>query len=101
MNTGRTEIADRLFVIVDIATVLAGASLDVVVRRHRLDDRPGKMGILDQALAFFDICSPPDFACRYVIERSDNASGTGLSDLFERDCIAGLRPADNVAGSCG
>ena len=52
-----------------------------------------KTGLLDQALALFDVGGGPDLAGRHVIECGDNAGGTGLSDLFERDRVIGPEPA--------
>ena len=63
------------------------------MQRHRLDDRPGETGVLDQALAFLDVSGRPGRAGRHVIERGDYASGTGLPNLFERDRVIGPEPA--------
>ena len=49
--------------------------------------------VLDQTLALLNVGGGPGLAGRHVIERGDNAGGTGLSDLFERDGVVGPEPA--------
>ena len=54
-DVARREVADRLFVILDIALKIARTGLDMLMDGNALHDRPPKACVGDRLPAFFDL----------------------------------------------
>jgi len=95
-NAAFGQIADRLFVILDIALEIARAGLDMLVDGDALHDRPAKARVGDRLSAFFDLPDGPHLAVGNVMEGGHDVGGPGLTDVLKAYGVVRTVPAPGL-----
>ena len=95
-NAAFGQIADRLFVILDIALEIARAGLDMLVDGDALHDRPAKARVSDRLSAFFDLPDGPHLAVGNVMEGGHDVGGPGLTDVLKAYGVVRTVPAPGL-----
>ena len=90
------EVAQRLGVIGVVLAVVAAAFFDVFVYRDTFHHTPAQSSGFDDGFAFFNFFYRPHGAVGQVVEGSDDAGGSGLPDVAERNRIIGAKPAPSL-----
>src|SRR3984885_13908914 len=89
-------VADRLLVIVDLGAIGAAARLDLLADPDALDHRPDESPGFDLGPALQELVFTPDLAPVRVMQRADDASPPGLTDIFETGRIVRPKPAPGL-----
>src|SRR5690554_594252 len=92
VNAGLRQVAYGLSIVVQVASVVAAAGLDIVVQGHALDHRPFKSGALDQGLALVDGLQGPDLAGGNLVQSRNNTARPRLGNLLQGYGVPGPKP---------
>ena len=96
LDAAFAQIADGLFVTVDIKFTGTGGIFDIFVNRETFHNAPGHTGLFDHLFAFEDGFFAPEDTVRDVVQRCNDSGGSRLRNEMQRHRI--FRP---IPAECG
>ena len=96
VDAARAEVAQALFVVVDVALEVAFLRFDMFVDGHAFHTAPAKAGGFHLIFAFHDFLNRPYFPVGNMVKGGDDARASGLADIHQTDRVLGPVPAEGL-----